>query len=59
MVVYTDIKDLVQKIRYYLAHPEEREEIARRGYERTVREHSTQKRLLALFSTIGRPLEKR
>lgn len=56
IVIYKDNKDLLEKIHYYLAHPEEREAIAKRGYERTVRDHSIEKRWNEVFSTIGRPL---
>ncbi len=56
IVVYKDEKDLVEKIRYYLAHPGEREEIARRGYERTIRDHSTEKRFEDIFRMMGMPL---
>lgn len=53
IVVYKDNEDLVEKIKYYLAHDKEREEIARRGYERTIREHSTQKRFEEIFRMMG------
>jgi len=33
VVYYTDQKDCIEKANYYLEHEEEREEIARRGYE--------------------------
>jgi spore maturation protein CgeB len=56
IVVYKDNKDLVEKIKYYLAHPEEREAIAGRGYERTIREHSKKKRFEDIFGMIGKPL---
>ena len=56
IVLYTTTKDLIDKIRYYLSHPEEREAIAERGYERTLRDHTRDKRLYELFSKIGRPL---
>lgn len=56
VVVYKDVSDLASKIRYYLAHPEEREEIAQRGYERTIRDHSTERRFEDIFRMIGRPL---
>lgn len=56
IVVYKNNEDLVEKIKYYLAHPEEREAIAQRGYERTIRDHSTKKRFEDIFRMIGKPL---
>ncbi len=56
IVVYKDNEDLVRKIKYYLAHEDERERIALRGYERTIRDHSTEKRFEDIFRMIGLPL---
>lgn len=53
IVVYDNLEDLVKKIRYYLVHKEERETIARAGYERTVREHSYIRRFGEIFQKIG------
>lgn len=53
MVFYRSTDDLIQKIRYYLDRPEEREKIARAGYERTFREHTAEKRFAAMFAAIG------
>lgn len=39
LVMYTSIEDLVEKVAYYLEHDEEREQIARNGYEKLKREH--------------------
>jgi hypothetical protein len=41
VVVYDGIDDLVEKANYYLAHEGERNEIARAGQARTLREHSS------------------
>lgn len=56
IVVYTDTKDLINKIHYYREHPKEREAIARAGHERTVRDHDTKKILRNIFAKIGRPI---
>ena len=53
MGFYRSTDDLIEKIRYYLAHPEERERIARAGYERTMREHTAEKRFGAIFKDMG------
>ncbi len=53
MVIYTDLKDCIEKLRYYLTHDVERERIARAGYERTIREHTYTKRFENIFRKIG------
>lgn len=53
MVFYRSTEDLIKKIKYYLAHEEERERIARAGYERTLREHTYENRFRELFYRIG------
>ncbi len=53
MVFYRSTDDLIEKIRHYLAHPEERERIAKAGYERTLHEHTAEKRFSALFRAMG------
>jgi spore maturation protein CgeB len=39
VVAYRDADELIDKISYYLAHPEERNRIAAAGYRRTVDEY--------------------
>ena len=43
---FVDRKELVDKIRYYLAHPQKREEIALAGQQRCLADHSMSKRLI-------------
>jgi len=50
---FRNFKELVQKIRYYLEHEEEREAIAKAGYERTLRDHTWEKRFKSVFKKIG------
>ena len=45
IVGYHDIDDMIDKIRYYLDHDGEREEIARNAYRRVMREHRIGDRL--------------
>ncbi len=52
IVVYRDTADLIGKIDYYLKHPEEREAIKKAGYERTIREHTYEKRFNAIFAIV-------
>jgi spore maturation protein CgeB len=52
VVAYDGINDLIDKIRYYLAHHEEREQVARAGQKRTLREHTYLKRMCELNQMI-------
>jgi len=52
IVIYKDIDDMINKIKYYLEHNQERERIAKAGYERTLREHTYEKRFNNIFKTI-------
>jgi spore maturation protein CgeB len=45
--------DLIDKIRNYLTNEHDREEIRRAGHERTLREHTYEKRFERIFRTIG------
>ncbi|NQT30035.1 MAG: glycosyltransferase [Candidatus Saganbacteria bacterium] len=49
---FDTIEEMIDKIKYYLSHDEEREKIARAGYERTMREHTWDKRYSDIFSKI-------
>jgi spore maturation protein CgeB len=49
IITYTGIDDLVRKIKYYLANPAEAEEIRKRGYERSLREHTWELRFEKIF----------
>ncbi len=53
IVCYDGPDDLVDKVRYYLAHPEERTAIARAGRARCLRDHTWQGRLQSAFQTMG------
>lgn len=53
IVIYKDIDDLIDKIRYFLKHDDERKAIARAGYERTLRDHTYEKRFNEIFKIIG------
>ena len=54
VVTYSSYEDCVEKIRYYLEHESERELIAAKGQERTMKEHSLDSR----FSFIAEQLLK-
>jgi len=53
MVFYRNNAELIEKTKYFLAHDAEREQIARAGYERTIRDHTYEKRFREIFKTIG------
>lgn len=52
LVVFQDPDHLVELVHYYLAHDDEREEIARRGRERSLRDHTMTMRFEHLFASI-------
>lgn len=45
IAVFRQPAELMERIRYYLAHPAERDVIAQAGYDRTQREHTYDRRL--------------
>lgn len=45
VVVFQDIDDMAGKIHHFLSNPDERDAIARSGYERTCREHTYEQRM--------------
>ena len=47
-VYYTDEKDMLEKVSYYLSHDEEREKIAKKGYEKVKQFHTFDCRLQSL-----------
>jgi spore maturation protein CgeB len=55
MVFYRSTEELIQKINYYLSHAEEREAIAGAGHERTIKDHTYEKRFREIFSKVLNP----
>lgn len=53
VVCYDGPQDLADKIKYYLAHDDEREQIRKAGYQRCLRDHTWQKRLGTAFQEMG------
>ena len=53
VLCYRDREDLLDQVRYYLAHPEQGERVRRAGYRRAVNEHTWQHRFRELFSALG------
>ncbi|MBI1975149.1 MAG: glycosyltransferase [Parcubacteria group bacterium] len=52
MVFYRSPRELVEKVRYYLSREDERARIAHAAYERTIRDHTYEKRFQELFQKI-------
>jgi spore maturation protein CgeB len=51
--IYSDVDDLIAKIRFYLKHDELREAIASAAYKRTLAEHTFEQRFIAVFNSMG------
>lgn len=58
IVCFENNRDLIEKIRYYLVHDEERRAIAEAGYQRTLREHTYQQRFNEIFARTGLALTR-
>jgi len=52
VVTYNDITDLVEKIKYYLKHDNEREIIKEKGYLRVLNEHTYTKHFSRIFEIV-------
>ena len=57
-ITYQDANDAAEKIKYYLKNENEREKIAKRGYEKVMKEHTVEKRLLEIFEVAQNRMEK-
>ena len=53
VLVYRNQYELVDQVRYYLAHPEQAERIRQAGHARALRDHTYQRRFETLFRVIG------
>jgi spore maturation protein CgeB len=53
VLTYADGDDLLDKVRFYLAHQELAERIRRAGHARAIREHTWQHRFGELFAELG------
>ena len=50
---YRGSNELVESIRYYLDHEDERQRVAEAGYRRTLEDHTYEKRLDEIFGRMG------
>lgn len=53
VLVYRNQHELLDKVRYYLAHPDEGEEIRVAGHKRALRDHTYHRRFQVLFREMG------
>ena len=53
VVHYESVQDLIDKVKYYLNHDDEREAIAEAGYIKTLNKHTYEKRFSEFFRNIG------
>ena len=53
IVCYFNTEDLIDKVRYYLEHDEERQRIQKAGHERCLRDHTWHNRFNAAFREMG------
>ena len=54
IVVYRTQEELLQKVQWYQAHPDQREAIARAGRKRVLRDHNMERRVEYMLGTISR-----
>lgn len=53
VVAWNSLGELVERIGYYLAHPDDAERVREAGYRRAVRDHTWEKRYKQLFRAVG------
>ncbi|HBR48645.1 MAG TPA: hypothetical protein DEA71_01040 [Nitrospira sp.] len=53
VVNFYSTEEMVEKVRYYLSHEDERTAIAEAGYRRTLKDHTYRQRFQEIFEQIG------
>ncbi len=53
VVNFHSTEEMIEKVRYYLTHEEERAGIAEAGYQRTLKDHTYRQRFQEIFAQIG------
>lgn len=53
IICYDTREDLLDKVKYYLSNPTERDRISKAGFERARRDHTWQRRFEVLFKQVG------
>ena len=59
VLAYSSQEEAAELIRYYLAHPDEAETIAKAGQARTLRDHTYKRRIEELVPILERHLQTR
>ncbi len=57
VITYKSPTDLINKIKYYLSHPKEREKIAKEGQKRTLKDHTYEVRMRELDIILRKHLK--
>ena len=53
IIIFRSHKELQEKCRYYLLHNQERQAIAKAGFERTMKDHTYENRFNQIFKALG------
>ena len=53
VVSFYSTEEMIEKVRYYLSHEDERTAIAEAGYQRTLKDHTYRQRFQEIFAQIG------
>ncbi len=53
VVCFASVDEMIEKAQYYLDHEDERQKIAERGHERTLADHTYEKRFSDIFYSMG------
>jgi spore maturation protein CgeB len=59
IIVFEEVDELAERIRYFLANPEKRDAIARGGFERVGKEHTYDRRFDDLLGKLARRVTQR
>lgn len=58
LVLYKTLDEAIEKAKYYIEHDDEREKIAKAGYEEVIDKHTYKHRIQAMLSAMGIQKEK-
>lgn len=53
IIFYESVQNLIDQVKYYLLHEEERTLIAQNGYKRTIKDHTYSHRFQEIFTRVG------